>query len=395
MNKSTILAFAIIIGLLLSASYADEQTSINFGGLIQGGFIYHVGDETLVCTQNTESPICKVGVISSDYEFTLDRAYLAAFGHVVSERIGYFARFGRSESEEGILDVKMSFRPASYITINLGRFTPHITLFSARDPKELPFTSRPLMDELPYCKEDIPCCPFAGYGYAPLLHTLRNLGLEAHADWGYGEVYMGAFNGFDTDGWEDNNTAKDFYFAFNAIPIKGLNIKLSTIYAQPLEVAKTADHSEKDAIVWALIPGIEWDSNFGLILASEYAYREYQPSVSGEGIPDLVSSMFVYGLLGFGFDMFEFPLTLLAQVDYFDPNTDNASGHAGRKDELWRIAGGLAYQIAGQSAVIRADYYHYIESWQNIYGPHQDATDTPNRKDIENDSLVFQLQLAF
>lgn len=393
MTKYFIPTVLIILGLSLAVSHADEQ-AINFGGLIQGGFIYRVGDETLVCTEDTDSSFCQVKKVASDYEFTLDRAYLTVFGHIVSERIGYFGRFGASESEDGILDAKMSFRPVSYITINFGRFIPHITLFSARDPKELLFTSRPLMDELVYCDKDLECCPFASFGFAPI-HTFRELGLEAHADWGYGEVYMGVFNGLDTKGWEDNNTAKDFYFAFNAIPIKGLVIKLSGLYAQPLEAAETDEQSEKDAIVWALIPGVEWNSSFGLLVASEYAYREYQPSITGEQIPDVVISNFVYGILGFGFHKLKLPLTLLAQVDYADFNTDNAVGHAGRKDELWRISGGLMYEIAGKSALLRADYYHYLENWEKIYDSDQNISDEPNRKDIKNDSLVFQVQLAF
>lgn len=390
MNKYFTLIAFLTLGLLSTISSADEQ-AVNFGGLIQGGFIYRVGDETLVCV---DEEVCKVSKVASDYEFTLDRAYLTIFGHIVSERIGYFARFGKAESEDGILDAKMSFRPVSYITINFGRFVPHITLFSARDPKELLFTSRPLIDELPYCDKDLECCPFKSFGFAPI-HTFRELGLEAHADWGYGEVYMGVFNGFDTQGWEDNNTAKDFYFALNAIPIKGLVIKLSGLYAQPLEVARTDEHSEKDAIVWTLIPGIEWNSSFGLLFASEYVYREYQPSVSGEKVPDVVISNFVYGLLGFGFHKLQLPLTLLAQVDYADFDADNALGHSGRKDELWRISGGLVYEIVGKSALLRTDYYHYLENWEKIYDSTQSISDKPSRKDIKNDSLVFQIQLSF
>ena len=394
-----IVVWAALAVMVLSAPLslaADADVAVNFGGLLQGGFIYRIGDEVLTCEEagdDSAQEICRVGVVASDYEFTLDRAYLVAFGHVVAERIGFFGRFGAAEGESGILDAKMSFRPVSYITLNFGRFVPHITFSSALDPKELLLTLRPLMDELPESIEGLRCRS-SGYGFAPI-HTFRELGAEVHADWGYGEIYMGVFNGMDTDGWEDNNTAKDFYFSLSAVPTKGLVLKLSGLYAQPLEMARTQDSAEKDAIVWALVPGVSWRAGFGLILQAEYAYREYQPSITGEGVPDVVSSTFVYGILGFGFHRFGLPLTMLAQVDFADFNTDNAPHHAGRKDEVWRVAGGLTYEMAGTNALLRIDYYHYIENWDGIYDYDQTADDEPDRKDIDNDSLVFQLQVAF
>ena len=184
-------------------------------------------------------------------------------------------------------------------------------------------------------------------------------------------------------------------YRLGAVPLKGLKLKFSGLYAQPLEQAKTPDSREKDAIVWALVPGVSWRANFGLIIEGEYAYREYEPSVTGEGIPDVVGSAFAYGTVGFGFHKFKLPLTLLSQVDYADFNTDNKQGHPGRKDEVWRVAGGLLYEIAGKHALLRVDYYHCLENWEGIYDADQDADEEPSREDISNDSLVFQLQVAF